>query len=428
MAGLTVKIKGDASQFDKTMSSVKGAIASISTPLAEITKAGTAIGVAFAAAAGAVALAGYKLNLIGEDGRASDAKLKNVVETMGLFSNQADAVANRLLDVADATARKIGVDDDLIASTQAIVMSFEDIGKTADQTGGLFDQVTKAALDMSVLFGGDATSYAVQLGKALSDPEKGLTALKKTGLLARADIERIGEEFARTKDKGKAFAEIIGAINRQVSGQSEAVAKTSEKIKVSLGQVIESFAKPFSEGFNQLPAALESVFPAMSEKAAQMGQLLGSSIASAIAGDSSKLIAAGKLVAELIGNIINATLEQVIMQPTSGFVKILDSMENSIRGATGLDKIIGQSNLGQRAQSIADTAAYYSFKDAVDNFKEGVQNLRAGSTAMTAAGGDQFRPVMAGERSSFSDAFGNKVVPILEKIANNTRPTPFPSN
>jgi hypothetical protein len=165
----------------------------------------------------------------------------------------------------------------------------------------------------------------------------------------------------------------------------------------------------------------------MSAKAMEMGQLLGSSIASAIAGDSSKLIAIGKLIAELIGNIINATLEQVIMQPTSGFVKILDSMENSIRGATGLDKIIGQSNLGQRAQSIADTTAYYAFRNAVDSFKEGVQNLRAGSTTMTAAGGDQFRPAMAGERSVFSDALGNKLVPILEKIANNTQPTPFPA-
>jgi hypothetical protein len=426
MAGLTVKIKGDASQFDKTMSGVKGTIASISTPLSAITKVGVAIGAAFTAAAGAVAYAGYRLNSIGEEGRASDAKLKNVVQTMGLFGNQADVVANRLLDVADATARKIGVDDDLIASTQAIVMSFEDIGKTADQTGGLFDQVTKAALDMSVLFGGDATSYAVQLGKALSDPEKGLTALKKTGALARADIERIGGEFARTGDKGRAFAEIIGAINRQVGGQSEAVAKTSEKIKVSLGQVIESFAKPFSEGFNQLPAALESVFPAMSAKAMEMGQILGSSIASAIAGDSSRLMAIGKLIAELIGNVFNATLEQVVMQPTSAFLRMLDSMENSIRGATGLDKIIGKSNLGARAQSVADTGAYYSFKSAVDSFKEGVQNLRAGSTTVTAAGGDQFRPAKPGEASVFSLG-GEKVIPILKEISAKLTQTPFPA-
>jgi len=426
MAGLTIKIKGDASQFDKTMAGVKGTIRSISTPLGAITKAGVAIGAAFTAAAGAVAYAGYRLNSIGEEGRASDAKLKNVVQTMGLFGNQADVVANRLLDVADATARKIGVDDDLIASTQAIVMSFEDIGKTADQTGGLFDQVTKAALDMSVLFGGDATSYAVQLGKALSDPEKGLTALKKTGALLPIDIARIGDEFARTGDKGKAMADVIASVNRQVVAQSEAVSKTSEKIKVSLGQVIESFAKPFSEGFNGLPAALEAQFPAMSAKAADMGKMIGGSISQAIAGDSTNLMAIGKLIAELIGNVFNATLEQVVMQPTSAFLRMLDSMENSIRGATGLDKIIGQSNLGARAQSIADTGAYYSFKSAVDSFKEGVQNLRASTITMTAAGGDQFRPARPGESSIYSFN-GEKVVPILQEISAKLTPTPFPA-
>lgn len=420
MAGLTVKIKGDASQFDKTMSGVKGTIASIKTPLGAITKAGAAIGAAFTAAAGAVAYAGYKLNSIGEEGRASDAKLKNVVQTMGLFGNQADVVANRLLDVADATARKIGVDDDLIASTQAIVMSFEDIGKTANITGGLFDQVTKAALDMSVLFGGDATGYAVQLGKALSDPEKGLTALKKTGALARVDIERIGGEFARTGDKGKAFAEIIGAINRQVSSQSEAVAKTSEKIKVSLGQVIESFAKPFSEGFNGLPAALESVFPAMSAKATQMGQAVGGSIAQAIAGDRANLIAVGSLIGRLIGDALNASLKRTILEMSLQLQKAVNWLFNyDIMGAmTGIN--------AQKAAQVPQKATFYDIKDATTKFNEGIQNLRAGTTTMTAAGGDQFRPLKAGESSIYSFN-GEKVIPILEQIRANTQPTPFPA-
>lgn len=420
MAGLTVKIKGDASQFDKTMSSVKGTIASIKTPLGAITKVGAAIGAAFTAAAGAVAYAGYKLNSIGEEGRASDAKLKNVVQTMGLFGNQADVVANRLMDVADATARKIGVDDDLIASTQAIVMSFEDIGKTANITGGLFDQVTKAALDMSVLFGGDATGYAVQLGKALSDPEKGLAALKKTGALTRADIERIGGEFGRTGDKGKAFADIIGAINRQVSGQSEAVAKTSEKIKVSLSQVVENFAKPFSEGFNGLPAALEAVFPAMSAKAMQLGQIVGTSIAQAIAGDPANLIAIGSLMGGLIGDALNSALKRSILEMSLQLQKAINWLFNyDIMGAmTGIN--------AQAAAQVPQKATFYDIKDATTKFNQGIQNLRAGTTTMTAAGGDQFRPLKAGESSIYSFN-GEKVIPILEQIRANTQPTPFPA-
>jgi hypothetical protein len=421
MAGLTVKIKGDASQFDKTMSSVKGTIASISTPLGAITKVGAAIGAAFTAAAGAVAYAGYRLNSIGEEGRASDAKLKNVVQTMGLFGNQADVVANRLLDVADATARKIGVDDDLIASTQAIVMSFEDIGKTADQTGGLFDQVTKAALDMSVLFGGDATGYAVQLGKALSDPEKGLTALKKTGLLARADIERIGGEFVRTGDKGKAFAEIIGAINRQVSGQSEAVAKTSEKIKVSLGQVIESFAKPFSEGFNGLPAALEAQFPAMSAKAMQLGQVVGGSLAMAIAGDASQIIAVGELVGKLLSDSIKSSVQKFLPWYWGKLAEKAESLFNMTPGAD----VLGKANFSGGAKTFFNSKMPTP-ANSLDAFNQRIQTLRAGTTTMTAAGGDQFRPAKPGETSVFSLG-GEKVIPILKEISAKLTETPFPA-
>lgn len=420
MAGLTVKIKGDASQFDKTMSSVKGTIASISSPLAAVGKAGLAIGAAFTAAAGAVGYAAYKLNSIGEEGRASDAKLKNVVNTMGLFGNQADTVATRLLDVADATARKIGVDDDLIASTQAIVMSFEDIGKSADVAGGLFDQVTKAALDMSVLFGGDATSYAVQLGKALSDPEKGLTALKKTGALTRADIERIGGEFKKTGDKGKAFAEIISAINRQVSGQSEAIAKSSDKIKVSLGQVVETFAKPFSEGFTQLVPALESVFPAISAKANEMGQMIGSSIASAVQGDASKLIAIGSLIGTLISDAVKIPFKRSILEIAQEVMNL-----KFVPGGRTIGEFTGMSK--ETVQALPAQSTALDIKEMTTRFNEGIQNLRASTITTAGAGGDQFRPAKVGESSIYSDVMGNKVVPLLEKISANTQPQAFPA-
>jgi len=424
MAGLTIKIRGDASQFTKTMSGVKGSISSITTPLGAITKVGLAIGAAFTAAAGAVAVAAYKLNSIGEEGRASDAKLKNVVKTMGLFGGQSETVANRLLDVADATARKIGVDDDLIASTQAIVMSFEDIGKSADVTGGLFDQVTKAALDMSVLFGGDATGYAIQLGKALSDPEQGLAALKKTGALTRADIERIGGEFARTGNKGQAFADIIGAINRQVSGQSEAVAKSSEKIKISLGQVIENFAKPFSEGFNGLPAALESVFPAISAKATELGSVVGTSLASAIAGDATRLNQLGTIVGTLIGEAIIYGLKRSTVN-IGGLIADLivkTSPDVTTQATVSVGKVIAQKLLNTDALN-----GQSDINNALKAFNDAIYNLRAAGTVVTGPTGDKFRPAFAGEQSIYQDSSGNKIVPLLEKIVTNTTANPFPS-
>jgi len=305
-------------------------------------------------------------------------------------------------------------------------MSFEDIGKSANVTGGMFDQVTKAALDMAVLFGGDATGYAVQLGKALSDPEKGLTALKKTGALLPADIKRIGDEFARTGDKGKAMADVIASVNRQVEEQSAAVAKTSEKIKVSLGQVIENFAKPFSEGFNALPAALESVFPAMSAKATELGSIVGTSIAMAISGDASKLVEVGTAIGGLLGDGIAIGLNLArgkIGLAISDIVPVTDLVKGIIALKTGKSK----EQINQAISANMDKKAGTEISAAIQSFNDRVQNIRAGTTVITGPTGDRFRPAFAGEQSIYQDSSGNKIVPLLEKIVTNTTANPFPS-
>jgi hypothetical protein len=278
---------------------------------------------------------------------------------------------------------------------------------------------------MSVLFGGDATGYAIQLGKALSDPEKGLASLKKTGALTRAEIERIGGEFARTGNKGQAFTDIIGAINRQVSGQSEAVARSSEKIKVSLGQVIESFAKPFSEGFNALPAALESVFPAVSAKATELGTIVGTSIAMAISGDSSRLVEIGKSIGVVIAQSINFGIQEgrielgnimsdTILNNVPFMKSLMNLFEPLIAGSQpAIDKFVGSGK--------------NTSKNPLVDFNNAMQNLRAGMTVIIGPTGDKFRPAFAGEQSIFQDSSGNKIVPLLEKIVNNTTANPFPA-
>jgi len=65
-------------------------------------------------------------------------------------------------------------------------------------------------------------------------------------------------------------------------------------------------------------------------------------------------------------------------------------------------------------------------KTAITSFNDQIQTIRAGATTMTAAGGDQFRPAKPGESSIFSIG-GEKVIPLLEKIVNNTQLTPFPA-
>jgi hypothetical protein len=53
---------------------------------------------------------------------------------------------------------------------------------SAGKNNDVFTQTTKIAADMAARMGGDASGAAIQLGKALNDPVKGITALTRVGV------------------------------------------------------------------------------------------------------------------------------------------------------------------------------------------------------------------------------------------------------
>ncbi len=52
--------------------------------------------------------------------------------------------------------------------------------------GDVFDRAQQSALDLSARLGQDLQSSAIQVGKALNDPVKGVTALQRVGFLISA--------------------------------------------------------------------------------------------------------------------------------------------------------------------------------------------------------------------------------------------------
>ncbi len=64
----------------------------------------------------------------------------------------------------------------------AILATFHSVSGTSAQQSGIFDRATKASLDLSRTGFGDVSTSAKQLGKALEDPVKGVTALKRSGV------------------------------------------------------------------------------------------------------------------------------------------------------------------------------------------------------------------------------------------------------
>src|SRR4029077_8870950 len=72
--------------------------------------------------------------------------------------------------LAGQLMKKSGVDDEAIQSGENLLLTFTNIRNEAGRGNDVFNQTTKAALDMSVALGTDMKSASLQLGKALNDP------------------------------------------------------------------------------------------------------------------------------------------------------------------------------------------------------------------------------------------------------------------
>jgi hypothetical protein len=156
-------------------------------------KAGFKVAAAAIAAAGAAAIAfGVKAIKAAEAAATANARIAQINESMGLFGSSVGEVNERLVKYAEATARATGIDQNSIKATQAKLLTFRELAQSANEVGGEFDRATKAAIDLAAAGFGSAEINAVQLGKALQDPIKGLTALSRSGVtFTETEQERI---------------------------------------------------------------------------------------------------------------------------------------------------------------------------------------------------------------------------------------------
>ena len=179
---------------------------------------------------------------MGEEARKSELRLKNIATQMGLFGENTGAVTERLSAYAEAISFATGVDDELVRSAEAILLTFKELAKTADTTGGAFDRATIAAVDLAAAGFGEVDSNAKQLGKALQDPIKGLTALRKAGVTFTKAEERKIKALVEDNKLLQAQDLILKAIETQVGGTAAATASATDKMGARFENVLETLS------------------------------------------------------------------------------------------------------------------------------------------------------------------------------------------
>jgi hypothetical protein len=261
MALISVTISGNATPLKKAVDEADGRLGKFG---GTAKKFGIAAAAGFAAAGAAAIVVGKQLIAAGEAASTSNARIKQIADSMGLFGDQAGAVTDRLVKLAEATARNTGVDQNAIKLTQAKLLTFGELAKTAGEVGGAFDRATQAAVDLAAAGFGEASGNAVQLGKALQDPIKGMTALNKSGVTFTETEKARIETLVASNKLGDAQAMILEAIEKQVGGTAAATANASDKMKVVFSQLQEQLGGALLPIFERFTSFLvDSVFPTL---------------------------------------------------------------------------------------------------------------------------------------------------------------------
>lgn len=169
-------------------------------------------------------------------------RTENVIKSMGLSSK---VTASQIGDLASALSLKTGIDDDAIQSGQNLLLTFGNVASSAGKAGGVFEKTTGLMVDLSAAMGTDAKSSAVQLGKALNDPIKGISALSRVGVSFTEQQKEQIKGFVEGGKLAKAQGIILGELTKQFGGAAEAMATPADKAKVAYGELKEAIGLAF---------------------------------------------------------------------------------------------------------------------------------------------------------------------------------------
>jgi hypothetical protein len=136
------------------------------------------------------------------------------------------------------------------------------IRNAAGKNNDIFTQATKITQDMSVALGQDGTKSAVMLGKALQDPVKGVTALRKVGVAFTADQQKQIKTLVDSGHTMEAQKLILRELGVEFGGSAAAAATPLDRLKVIVGNVSEAVGNLLLPMVNRAADWLGSRLPA----------------------------------------------------------------------------------------------------------------------------------------------------------------------
>ena len=196
---------------DGPLGGIASRVTALNTLLGTGSAAVTAFAVAAVAASAALAQGVFELDKL----NVSLAKSEALIKATG---NAAGFTAEQLQNQAQALALTTLASTEQIQKAQGILQTFDKVSRET------FTTAISLAQDLATVYGGDAASQATQLGKALQDPIKGITALNRVGVTFSDTQKEQIENFVKGGQTAEAQGVILANLASQVGGAGGAVA------------------------------------------------------------------------------------------------------------------------------------------------------------------------------------------------------------
>ncbi|SEG14558.1 phage tail length tape measure family protein [Marinobacterium lutimaris] len=211
LGGAFSRAANSAAILEGPLGGVAGRLSSISAGLSAAGPLMLGVGIAAGGLAAAVTSASKAYAELEVRQAKTQALLNSTGYSAGFTASQLDSMAR-------------GVALNTLASTADIREAIDVLLTFRSVSGETFRRTISLSQDMSVIMGGNAKSAALQLGKALEDPVRGLTTLSRSGVTFTQAEKDMVKQLVEGNQVLEAQGMILDKVAGQLGGTGEAAA------------------------------------------------------------------------------------------------------------------------------------------------------------------------------------------------------------
>jgi phage-related protein len=203
------------------------------------------------------------------EAQAANSALANTAQLIESTGGAAGVTQQQISDLSDAMRFSIGIDDTAVIEASNVLLTFKEV------SGPIFDETIMRAADLSAVFGSDLQGATMQLGKALNDPIKGLSALSRSGVSFSAEQKETIKTMVAVGDTAGAQRLILDELAVQFGGTAEASADSTARLAANFGELREAIGAGLIGALDEVTPGLLGLADSLMGPMEQIGEAVG---------------------------------------------------------------------------------------------------------------------------------------------------------